>query len=162
MNPSRGLPRQQSSWGQHGTNFNLSPGGPRWAPCWSHKPCYEDTSRILEGFRGWVTLHWRIAYVQNRDLHCTVLPFDIFTNRDKLIQHRDRGKDEWLQPTYYYDCNHLSMSQFQWNIRKGGIRMPYCVLCGFFTSSLLQQIIPCNYPLGKHIKYICLHIYIYI
>ena len=32
-------PRWQSSWGQHGAH--LGPVGPRWAPCWSHKPCYQ-------------------------------------------------------------------------------------------------------------------------
>ena len=31
-------PRQQSSWGQHGTH--LGPVGPRWAPCWPHGSCY--------------------------------------------------------------------------------------------------------------------------
>ena len=25
-------------WGQHGAH--LGPVGPRWAPCWSHEPCY--------------------------------------------------------------------------------------------------------------------------
>ena len=29
----------QSSWGQHGAH--LGPVGPRWAPCWSHEPCYQ-------------------------------------------------------------------------------------------------------------------------
>ena len=28
-----------SSWGQHVAH--LGPGGPRWAPCWPHKPCYQ-------------------------------------------------------------------------------------------------------------------------
>ena len=32
-------PRQQSSWGQHGTH--LGSVGPRWAPCWPHEPCYQ-------------------------------------------------------------------------------------------------------------------------
>ena len=31
--------RYQSSWGQHGAH--LGPVGPRWAPCWSHEPCYQ-------------------------------------------------------------------------------------------------------------------------
>ena len=34
------LPTQQSLWGQHGAH--LGPVGPRWAPCWSHEPCYQD------------------------------------------------------------------------------------------------------------------------
>ena len=34
-------PRKQSSWGQHGAH--LGPVGPRWAPCWPHKPCYQGT-----------------------------------------------------------------------------------------------------------------------
>ena len=29
----------ESSWGQHGAH--LGPVGPRWAPCWPHKPCYQ-------------------------------------------------------------------------------------------------------------------------
>ena len=33
------FPRYQGSWGQHGAH--LGPVGPRWAPCWSHKPCYQ-------------------------------------------------------------------------------------------------------------------------
>ena len=32
-------PRWQSSWGQQGAH--LGPVGPRWAPCWSHEPCYQ-------------------------------------------------------------------------------------------------------------------------
>ena len=28
-----------SSWGQHGAH--LGPVGPRWPPCWPHKPCYK-------------------------------------------------------------------------------------------------------------------------
>ena len=32
-------PRKQSSWGQHGAH--LGPVSPRWAPSWSHKPCYQ-------------------------------------------------------------------------------------------------------------------------
>ena len=33
------MPRQQSSWGQHGAH--LGPVGPRWAPCCPHEPCYQ-------------------------------------------------------------------------------------------------------------------------
>ena len=33
------IPRLQGSWGQHGAH--LGPVGPRWAPCWSHKPCFQ-------------------------------------------------------------------------------------------------------------------------
>ena len=29
------------SWGQY--RAHLSPGGPRWAPCWPHEPCYQGT-----------------------------------------------------------------------------------------------------------------------
>ena len=32
-------PRYQSPWGQHVAH--LGPVGPRWAPCWSHEPCYQ-------------------------------------------------------------------------------------------------------------------------
>ena len=35
------IPRQQSSWGQHGAH--LGPVGPRWAPCWPHEPYYQGT-----------------------------------------------------------------------------------------------------------------------
>ena len=35
-------PRQQGSWGQHGTH--LGPFGPRGAPCWPHEPCYQGFS----------------------------------------------------------------------------------------------------------------------
>ena len=35
----RRLPREQSSWGQHGAH--LGPVGPRWAPCQPHEPCYQ-------------------------------------------------------------------------------------------------------------------------
>ena len=31
------IPREQDSWGQHGSH--LSPVGPRRAPCWPHEPC---------------------------------------------------------------------------------------------------------------------------
>ena len=31
-------PWQQGLWGQHGAQ--LGPTGPRWAPYWSHEPCY--------------------------------------------------------------------------------------------------------------------------
>ena len=39
------LPREQSSWGQHGAH--LGPVGPRWAPCWPHEPCYQGMMQIL-------------------------------------------------------------------------------------------------------------------
>ena len=44
------LPRQQSSWGQHGAH--LGPVGPRWAPCWSHEPC-------KQGSFPWFQTPWR-------------------------------------------------------------------------------------------------------
>ena len=38
-----GTPREQSSWGQHGSH--LGPVGPRWAPYWPHEPCYQELFR---------------------------------------------------------------------------------------------------------------------
>ena len=29
----------QNSWGQHGAH--LGPVGPRWTPCWPHRPCFQ-------------------------------------------------------------------------------------------------------------------------
>ena len=47
MNPSRAVPRWQSSWGQHGPH--MGPVGPRWAPCWSHEPCYQGPTAVYPG-----------------------------------------------------------------------------------------------------------------
>ena len=46
------LPREQSSWGQHGAH--LDPLGPRWAPFWTHEPCYQGF------FFSIVTSHFQI------------------------------------------------------------------------------------------------------
>ena len=40
-------PWKHGSWGQHGAKLGLT--GPRWAPCWPHKPCclgYWDVTTI--------------------------------------------------------------------------------------------------------------------
>ena len=51
---SAGLPRQQSSWGQHGAHLGLV--GPRWAPCWSHESCYQEyISHFGDGME-WYTM----------------------------------------------------------------------------------------------------------
>ena len=36
------IPEIANSWDQHGAH--LGPVGPRWAPCWPHKPCYQGYS----------------------------------------------------------------------------------------------------------------------
>ena len=40
------IPRQQSSWGQHGAH--LGPVGPSWASCSPHEPCYQGTHCVIE------------------------------------------------------------------------------------------------------------------
>ena len=48
-------PRNQSSWGQHGTH--LGPVGPRWAPCWPHEACYQGhTVQLLNCTVTWYIL----------------------------------------------------------------------------------------------------------
>ena len=43
--PAQRAPRQQNLWGKHGAH--LGPVGPRWAPCWLHEPCYQDSNARL-------------------------------------------------------------------------------------------------------------------
>ena len=51
----------EGSWGQHGAHLGLI--GPRWAPCWTHEPCYY----IISYTHLFLTL--RLASVTPRDDH---------------------------------------------------------------------------------------------
>ena len=37
---NKARPREQGSWGRHWAHLGLT--GPRWAPCWPCKPCYQE------------------------------------------------------------------------------------------------------------------------
>ena len=43
------ISKLQGSWGLDGAH--MGPTGPRWAPCWPHKPCYQGTSRTNHRLR---------------------------------------------------------------------------------------------------------------
>ena len=53
------MPRQQSSWGQHGAH--PGPGGPRWAPCWPHEFCYQGWLTMTEAALHWDTLDMHLS-----------------------------------------------------------------------------------------------------
>ena len=60
------LPREQSSWGQHGAH--LGPVGPRWAPCWSHEPCCQGVLAVL--YRAMLSTEVNNVYEIIHDLLC--------------------------------------------------------------------------------------------
>ena len=66
------VPRQQSSWGQHGAH--LGPVGPIWAPCWPHQLCYQGCDKpfgsvgleiFIAAFPFWTKPAWLGYYVIN-------------------------------------------------------------------------------------------------
>ena len=58
-----GPPWRQNSWAQNGAQ--LGPAGPRWAPCWSHEPCYLGSYHWepidKHNFVPLVRYHWQIV-----------------------------------------------------------------------------------------------------
>ena len=58
-----GLPRQQSSWGQHGAHLGLV--SSRWAPCWPHEPCCQGTivAFLWSHCNSFVSLRLTDAYI---------------------------------------------------------------------------------------------------
>ena len=54
-------PRLQGSRGQHGAD--LSPVGPRWAPCWPHEPCYQGHHSSLALGLKWSYMGYRHGYL---------------------------------------------------------------------------------------------------
>ena len=51
----KNVPWQQGSWGQHWAH--LGPTGPRWAPCWPHKPCSLGHVGALRHYSDEVFIH---------------------------------------------------------------------------------------------------------
>ena len=68
------LPREQSSWGQHGAH--LCPVGPRWAPCWPHEPYYQGMMQILSTLWILIAIKTRISVSEVLSMHQV---FPLFT-----------------------------------------------------------------------------------